>query len=299
MSELNFLINLHVPLEKLRNGGLIALHKLAYELARRNHLVYIFTDPYYPHPNISTLKSTPIKPGTISNNAPFYQYELPDIDPQKTVTIYPEIQNHNPYNFPHVTRWILYHTYKRPRIEDTWGENDILFNFGNFETIKPCRGILRVVDYNFEQLYDEQKPREGFCHIIHKETPSNFEEILGPFKSHDLTGWESQGYEFLRGELNKYEYLLLFDSKTFNALAALLCGCKVIILNVGANKIPQQYYSENPEVKYGLAYGLSELSHANQTIHLARSNIVELSKRETRTVDNFIEFWKERILGIV
>ena len=52
MDKLNFIINLHLSIKEMRNGGLMVLHKLAYELANRDHNVYIFSEPYYPHPNI-------------------------------------------------------------------------------------------------------------------------------------------------------------------------------------------------------------------------------------------------------
>ena len=155
---------------------------------------------------------------------------------------------------------------------------------------------LRVTDYNFNLLYNENKKRNGFCYILHKNTPNNGEEYIKEiFNATNITGWQSKGYDYLRKELNKYEYLLLFDHKTFNAEAALLCGTKVINLGYHTTFTPTKYKELNPTRKFGLAQGLSDITHANETIHLARPYIEEIAQNEEKTIEDFIEFWQEKI----
>ena len=36
-------------------GGSFAVHRLAEEIAKRGHKVYIFNDPFYSHENISVI----------------------------------------------------------------------------------------------------------------------------------------------------------------------------------------------------------------------------------------------------
>jgi hypothetical protein len=292
---MNFIINLHITIEEHRNGGLMVLHKLAYELANKGHNVYIFTKPYYPHPNIQVIPSQRKFPNVISNIAGYYNFTLPDLDPENTISIYAEIQPNNPYNTKHVVRWVLYNV--DSQIEDTWGENDVYFNFGNFTSKKPTIDQLRVTDYNFDKLYDEGKNRSGFCYILHKNTPQNAEDFLKFFNATNLTGWQQKGYDYLREELNKYEYLLMFDHKTFNSVAAILCGTKVINLFPNPPIPPEQYRDENPLKKFGLAQGLSDITYANETIHLARPHIESIAKTEDKTVEDFIEYWKKEING--
>tara|TARA_R110001632_G_C11249972_1_gene408716 strand:- start:46 stop:885 length:840 start_codon:yes stop_codon:yes gene_type:complete len=278
----------------MRNGGLMVLHKLAYELANKGHNVYVFTNPYYPHPNIKVIPSIRKNPKWLSNNAEHYSFSLPDLPDENTISIYTEIQKGNPYNIKYVTRWILYNT--NYSIENTWLDTDIYFNYGIFSSNKPTIGQLKATDYNFDKLYNTDNQRSGFCYILHKNTPTNGEQYIKEvFNATNLTGWQNQGYDYLREELNKYEYLLLFDHKTFNALTALLCGTKVINLSPNPPIPPEQYRKENLLRKFGLAQGLSDITHANNTIHLARPHIESLAKGDNKTIEDFIEFWQEKI----
>jgi len=290
---MNFIINLHLSIKEMRNGGLMVLHKLAYELANRDNNVYIFTEPYYPHPNITTVPSKRKNLNWLSNNAEHYDFTLPDLPPNQTISVYAEIQEGNPYKTKHNTRWILYNT--NTQIESTWNKNDVYFNYGTFKSQKPTIGQLRVTDYNFDKLYNEKKDRKGFCYILHKNTPQNGEEFLKFFNATNLTGWQQKGYNYLREELNKYEYLLLFDHKTFNAIAALLCGTKVINLFPNPPISPEEYKSQNPQKKFGLAQGFLDITYANETIHLARPHIESIAQTEDKTVEDFIEYWEKKI----
>ena len=290
---LNFIINLYIP--HTHNGGLMVLHKLAYELANRGHNVYIFTKPVYPHVNIKIIPSIRKNENFINNNSQSYKFTLPNLDFSKTISIYPEGQIGNPYNTKYVTRWILHHT--KNNIENTWGKNDVYFNYGTFKSKKPTIGQLKISNYYFDKLYNEKKDRNGFCYILHKNTPQNAEEFLKFFNATNLTGWQNKGYDYLREELNKYEYLLTYDEKTFNSTISLLCGTKVIILPTTPTHSPEQYREQNLNFKFGLAYGFSDITHANKTIHLARPHIESIAKEEYKSIEGFIEYWKKEING--
>jgi hypothetical protein len=293
-NKLNFIINLHLSIEEMRNGGLMVLHKLAFELADKGNNVYIFTEPYYPHPNITTIPSKRKDPNWLSNNAECYDFILPNLPLNQTISVYAEIQEGNPYKTKHNTRWILYNT--NHQIESTWGENDIYFNISNFKTQrKSTEGMLRVEDFNFNLLYDENKKRSGFCYILHKNTPQNAEEFLKFFNATNLTGWQKKGYDHLREELNKYEYLLLFDHQTFNAIMALLCGTKVINLLPNPPISPEEYRREHSNRRFGLAQGLSDITYANETIDLARPHIESIAKENDKYVNDFIKFWENKL----
>jgi hypothetical protein len=296
-SKLNFIINLHLSIKEIRNGGLTVLHKLAFELADRGNSVYIFTEPYYPHPNITTIPSETKNPNWLSNNAGHHNFILPDLNPTTTISVYAEIQEGNPYKTKYNTRWILYNT--NTQVESTWGEHDVYFNYSNFKTSrKSTEGRLKVEDFNFDLLYNENKKRNGFCYILNKNTPDNAEEYINQtFNATNLTGWQSKGYDYLREELNKYEYLLLFDHQTFNAVIALLCGTKVINLSPNPPISPEEYKKEHTDRKFGLAQGISDIAHANETIHLARPHLESLIKENNKSVEDFIEFWQKKIIN--
>ena len=293
--KLNFIINITIPLSETRNGGLMVLHKLAYDLASRGHNAFIFTEPEYPHENIHVIESERKEGWHVTNNMEAYSYADLEFPEDKTIAIYPEIQTGNPLGTKHVMRWILYHT--NPAIEETWSASDVYYNFGNFRCSRECQGVLRTVDYKLEVLYDENLgDRKGFCHILHKETPRDAEYLLNKFNSTDLTGWQKKGYDYLRKQLNEHEYLLLFDNKTFNAVAAILCGCKVISLQPDPGVSPLEYRKLNEAKRYGVAYGLSDISHANDTINFVPYHIKQMSDKQERGIDDFVGYWENRLL---
>jgi hypothetical protein len=189
--KLNFIIELFLPLEKLMSGGVISLHKLAYKLADKGHNVFIFCEPEYPHPNINVIPaSVEFADGGFING---YHWEPFTFPIKNTISIYPQITRHNPFNTNNVVRWILYDTQKE--IENTYGDNDIYFNYLNFKTFRlvPERK-LTVLDYKLDWLrVTNTGKRKSFCHIIHKNTPPNGEKIFEDLNSFDLTDWKNKG----------------------------------------------------------------------------------------------------------
>jgi len=309
--RINFLVSIHTPFSQALTGGIVAMHKLAYELADRGHNVYIFCDPEYPHENIRVIPSTlNSQEGFVSYYSwPPFNYNL-----SNTVSIYPQISRGNPFNTDHVVRWILYDT--EPDIESEYGPNDVYFNYGNFKTFKKVDNRpLSVFNYYFDKLYQTNfGKRKGFCHIIHKHTPPNGLEVFSNLNSVDLTHWKITGaYDYLRDQLNQYEYFLTYDQKSFYTLAAGLCGTKSIILNPGqqyeftGNALtfnedydnvltPTEYRINNPIQMFGTAYGWDDIQWANNTIGMVKDHLIELEKIDKKTIDKFVRYWENKIL---
>ena len=305
--KLNFLVEVHVGFNDVLTGGVVAMHMLAYKLAERGHNVFIFCKPEYPHENITIIPSF----GNRINNLEIrWSWESFNYPIEKTISIYPQITRDNPYNTKHVARWILYHT--QLPIEENYGENDVYFNYGNFKTFKnvPDRK-LTVSNYYFDKLYvTNNENRKGFCHLAHKNTPPNSDEIFKTFNSFDLNNWKTSGaFDYLREQFNKYEYFLTYDQKSFFTVAATLCGCKAIILNPGPSLeiavnafteseeylktyTPTEYRLNNPIQMFGIAYGFDDIGWANKTIELTRDYLKELEIIDDKTVDEFIKFWE-------
>lgn len=309
--KINFLIGIYTPFSRALTGGIVAMHKLAYELADRGHNVYIFCEPEYPHPNIKVIPTTLIKEEGFLE---WYNWEYFNYNLSNTVAIYPQIGRGNPFNTEHVVRWILYDT--QEDIENDYGINDVYFNYGDFKTFRKVEHKpLTVFDYKFDKLYQTNfGKRKGFCHIIHKHTPPNGLEIFNNLNSVDLTNWKVNGaYDYLREELNKYEYFLTYDQKSFYTLAAGLCGTKAIILNPGQqyeftsnaltadgdynkNMTPTEYRLKNPIQMFGTAYGWDDIQWANNTIGMVKDHLVELEKIDKKTVDEFVRYWENKLL---
>lgn len=312
-NNLNFLIGTHLSIGEDMTGGNIVLHKLAFELASRNQNVFIFSNPAYPHENIRQIKSQySYKEGQTRFSWEQFNYPI-----NKTIAIYPQTTVGNPFNCKHVVRWILYHT--QENIEKTYDENDHYFNFGEFSTFRKhyTQNKLTVFDYQFDKLFNRNdNNRQGFCHILHKQTPENTENVFKLFNSKNLEEFKTTkrfDFNFLNEQLNKYEYFLTYDKKSFYTVAAVLCGCKAIILEP-ENKTefyenaftkskknnyimtPTEFRLENPIQMFGVAFGLEDIAWADKTINLAREHLKNLEIIDFRTVDKFNNFWIDKLL---
>lgn len=308
--KINFIVAVHANFADALTGGIVAMHKLAYMLAERGHNVFVFTQPEYPHQNIRTIKCWKTNSHEFVD---YYSWEQFKFLYHNTVTIYPQIARGNPIGTKHVVRWLLYDTEKL--LEDAYGENDVYANFGNFKSYRNVEHIpLTTFNYYTDRLYvTNDGSRKGFCHMYHKHTPPGGENLISQLSSMDLTGWKNLGnYDYLREQLNQYEYMLTYDQKSFYTVAAGLCGCKSIILNPGKSYefspnaysesdeyekliTPAEYRERNPIQKYGVAYGLDDIYWANTTIGLVTDHVKELERKDGETVDNFVNYWETKI----
>ncbi len=311
--KINFIVDLFLPLNKYMSGGLVALHKLSYNLAESGHNVYIFCEPAYPHKNITVIPS-------IVNIVEGHKYNCTwdgfSYQKNNTVSIYPEHSIKNKFNTKYNIRWIMYHTTKEN--EENFLETDYIYNFGNFKThTKREDGILRVIDYNTDVFYNENKEREGFCFIHGKQTPINYVELLKLFSYDDISHIHKKQTDLnlLRKVFNKYEYFLTFDEKTYLTTAAALCGCKVIILTDKDNNFgkktyvdknnqeydicekltPIEYRSNNVSKMFGIAYGLEDLSWAEKTIDMVKNHIKKVEKIDEKNFNKFVSFWEKKL----
>jgi hypothetical protein len=292
--KLTFIVDTLPSFSFPKSGGSIATHKIAYELAKKGHHVYIFNSSFYEHENIHVIptESFPFNDGWTST----YKWEGFNFNPSRTVSVYTQVTWGNPFNTSHIARWML-HDYD-PEIWKTFGKNEFFFNYGTFEIPKnvPFQP-LTVFDYGFDKYVNyNDKGRKGFGHILHKFTPDWGVEFLSRIGSTEIPNYHGRkSLEYLTDEFNKYEYILTFDNKSYLTTAAALCGSKSIILNTDPNLSPTEYRYKNPIQLYGVAYGFNDIQHANSTIDLVKTNLLELEKKDNKTVDNFINFWREKL----
>jgi hypothetical protein len=276
-------------------GASIACHKLAYELANQGHYVYVFNKPIFSHPNIEVI---PVEKKNEDDGWWCKFYWTPfGFNPNRTVSIYTQITWGNPMNTVHNTRWIL-HDYEEEQW-NTFNDNDQIFNYGTFKVPEKTKQLpLTVFDYNFDKFYNTNNPnRKGFGHIIHKNTPEWGLEFIKNIGSTEMPHHNGKkDIDYLVDEFNKYEYVLTFDDKSYYTTAAALCGAKSIILNPNKDITPIEYRIKNPIQMCGVAYGFDDIKWANETIGLVRENLLQLEHRDKKTILNFIEFWKNKLL---
>ena len=299
-NRLTFLVEVHTtpPLdfskgEESWRGGDVVMHKFAYKLAERGQRVVTFSEPMFPHENISFITSTYSDDGEMWFLSERLQFPL-----NETISVYPEIQPGQPLATKFNARWFLSDDLNHPWIES---ENDAYFNFSTWKTDRPTQH-LKAIHYNFENLYKTNNGRrKGFCHVLHKYIPKDFESILKPFNSENISGWrERGGISYLREKLNEYEYLITFDKHTAMTYLPGLCGCKSILYNADEhiewkNMTPEEYRLKHPHRKYGCAFGIEDIEWANKTIDLVPDHLKEMEKEDDKSIDNFIKFWEKKI----
>jgi hypothetical protein len=292
--KLTFIVDTLPSFSFPKSGGSIATHKLAFELAERGHYVYIFNEPFYPHENIHVIptESFPFDDGWTST----YNWEGFNFNPNRTVAVYTQVTWGNPFNTNHVARWML-HDYD-PEIWKTYGQNESFFNYGTFHVphdvfFQP----LTVFDYKFDLYVNfNDKGRKGFGHILHKFTPDWGIEFLSRIGSTEIPNYHGRkDLDYLVDYFNKFEYVLTFDDKSYLTTAAALCGAKAIILNPNSDTSPHEFRCKNPIQANGVAYGFNDIKHADLTLDLVKSHLLELEQKDKKTINNFIKFWEQKV----
>jgi hypothetical protein len=282
MKNIEFIISIGVRFGEVFSGGVLVLHKLAYEIASKGYKVNIFTEPEYPHENII------VQNGSDENNLNF------DFNLDSTVII-PTHNWKNDVGIKYVARWALYHIDKDDmyNIEDT----DEIFNYGSFNVgDKNIVKTLTVFDYHEDIFIDQKKDRnKKYCYITNKNHPNEWKEIFeSQYGADNLTDWKTMGYRYLADKLNEYEYLLTYDDKSFYTLAATMCGTKVILLGQ-KNKSNLKYKLNTPYNLFGVSCGFEDIKWAEKTIGLVPMLVNELKKSDETTVIDFIKNWEKNI----
>jgi len=213
---------------------------------------------------------------------------------ENAVVIYPEIICGNPLNCKKVIRWILLDLGKEMPEDHyrNWGENDLVYYFnstikienypekkGNEYKLLSCLCIDPIVKQNnFEN-------REDVCfsirkaNIIHK----NGFQMVHPTNSFEITREHTQiqCVEFF----NKYKWFMCYDALTFYIVIAPLCGCVSIVYKIEGlsekewietTAAAEYCKSKGLEKLYGIAYGRENMKHAEDTIHLAEKQWIDI-----------------------
>jgi hypothetical protein len=292
--RITFIVDTLCTIGLNHKGASYAIHKLAFELANQGHYVYILNEPLYPHPNIMVIPTIKVE----HDNGWWadYNWESFSYNPSRTVSIYTQITWGNPFNTIHNVRWHL-DNYE-PEKWDSY-KDDIIYNYGSFKIPDGVsQKSLTVFDYNLDKYYNTNNSnRKGFGYLFHKRTPEWGLDFVKKFGATEIPHYNGkQNLDYLLKEFNNYEYILTFDDKSYYTTAAALCGTKAIILNPHENLTPNEYRQLNPIQMCGVAYGMNDIKWANETIGLVRNNLLELERKDKQTINNFIEFWKSKLV---
>jgi hypothetical protein len=265
-----------------KSGGSIALHKLCHVLNNLNYDAYI-----YPTNNLNE--------GIFYWN-PKYNIKIAnDIDIEKDLVIYPEVQPNNPFNGKNVVRYILnnYHLHTNNNnnsIHNTWGKNDYWLYYSEqfYDRIKEPN-FLQIIDSKIDTFKDQKLKREYEACFTYRKAYSEIDTLSIIHPSNALEIYYNVTDTELISIFNICKRFYSYDTKTYLNVLASLCGCESII--VPHKNIPKEnIILLNSANQYGIAYGLDDLERANLTRPLLRQYLKELEENQIKNTK--IEFEK-------
>lgn len=159
-----------------------------------------------------------------------------------TIVIYPDVCYGNFLNAKNVVRWFLFHN-RFIGDDKAYGKNDLFITYRdvfNDFSLNPDN-IKVTLSYFNSNLYHQYNfgKREEKCYLIRKgrnrkDLPKSFD---GPIIDYGLS--EEQIVKIL----NEHKYCYLYDTQTFYANIAAVCGCiPIIVCEPGKTK--SDYLSE-------------------------------------------------------
>jgi hypothetical protein len=254
------------------SGGIIALHKLAHNIALLGESSFI-----------TTSQRNPAYLGLSVNEAMAF-------DMNQTIVIYPEIVKGNPLNAKYIMRWLL----NTPDvIAYSYGEGNRNCNFyykfaASFEkgnVVGEFKGELRAMELHFDKFCNKGEQRTESCYIVKKGKDS---------------GWHSKGsvcidnYEerggnaFLADIFNRSKVFISYDNACFLSVQAALCGCLSIVVPDGT-MAAEQWHDKFPYFRYGIAYGLDDIGYAIETMPIVKENLQSIEQRTLEETKRFIQ----------
>ena len=260
------------PSFTFRSGGIIVLHKLCDWLNK-------FGSDAYLYPLLKTessfFKTNPKYLTPIYNNL---------ILQRNPIVVYPDIISENPLNSKRVVRWLLNRPGAITGKEINFSKNDVVYEHSPIHFTEKTAELplmLKVNDMHFDLFKDYGMNRSGSCFFIHKGSRSNINYSLHNSRDEikDLTPTKE-----LADYLNKKKYFYCYDNASFAVDMANLCGVISVIIPDGSRS-KNQVRKAHP---YGVAYGVEDIPHAIDTLHLAKKWLYEKHQLNKNSVLEFV-----------
>lgn len=218
---------------------------------------------------------------------------FPFFNKKKTIVVYPEVVYGNFLRAKNVVRWLLFkNRYKD--MEGAFGKDDLVIcyrQFFNDWDLNPEGYQVRLAHFD-SSMYRQYnfEPRSGNCYLIRKgrtrtDLPAEFD---GPVIDYSM--WEKDIVDIF----NTCKYCYLYDTQTFYAKIAAVCGCiPIVVMEPGKSR--EDYLGETDTRIPGVAYGDSEeeIMYAVST----RDELLEsldYTKMNGESIDVFIKAVKEK-----
>lgn len=240
---------IHAPYYRYTSAGVKVLYELSWQLNQHGYESYVFC------------------PKQIY---PIYRYNLCSKDfmidalSQGAWVIYGEVVRGNPLGAKNVIRYVLNVPGKIGGNKE-YDKNEVLFAYNSYVSERAWNcPVLKTPHVNLNICKDYGLVRHGSCFYVGRAKDVKRRPELEEIEIANLTS--QQLYDLF----NRVEVFYTYEDMTSCCEEARLCGCPVVILNENSDKL--ELLKEN---KYGMAFGLSELEWARQTVHKFRQLYIE------------------------
>jgi hypothetical protein len=256
-------------------GGVVVLHKLCDILLTIGYDAYLYPFGRFaegPHYMV---------------NPEYKSQILSELDLENDIVIYPEIQPGNPAGVKNVVRYILnrYHLPEYDNYMASWEDSDFWFYHDElwYDGLRD-KNILTVRETKlnyFKNLNLERDTEACFTYRKKHHEVSNL-NIIHPPDAIEIPFTISD--EELLQIFNKCKRFYSYDLETYLNVIAVACGCESII--VPYKDVTKE---EAKIIKYGVAYGLDDLEHANRTTDLLLAEMNQTDKDQYEQTDRMIK----------
>lgn len=290
------------PYKEIR-GGAIVLHKLCHLLNTLGAKAEIF--PLFENHEINRLNFWQTLPQFVRRavrwslkpfatnphlNTPVTRSLASYRDRDDWIAVYPEVTFGNPLAAKHVVRWLL-HNPGFHKGSFYFGNAEIHYKFNSaiqdfqYPGSVLSSNNLEVIHYPLEvyNLEGVAKERKGVAYCLRKGRHKKLQ--------HDPVGAiliDGKSHKEVAQIFKRVERFISYDTYTAYSRFASLCGCDSIVVPDEGVSLEQWY--ANPEDRYGVSYGFTDLETARATRDLMRERILA---QENKSVDNVRDFISE------
>lgn len=248
------------PPYRVNSGGILALHKLVSLINEVGG---------------EAVAVTPSKEGEIN---------VIDTD----WVVYPEIERGNPLNASNVVRWVL----NTPGVVGgdmgTWGVEDLVFKYSDqFYCPVPYDGSLTICDFRLEAFTPPVLEDRGDRTLYGVYKGRRYFDRYNQHPN-DAAAIELMSFEEMLYEMGRSKAFYCYDNESYYAVMAALMGCDSIVIPKDTEMTPEEFRSQHPAYKYGIAYGDDDLEYARETRHLLRPYLNELDEQQKVSVKEFL-----------
>jgi hypothetical protein len=245
-------------------GGVVVLHKLC----------HILNELGYNSSLTTTLKLSGQTEYFILNDK--YNTKIAtEINLEKDIIIYPEIEPGNPFGCKNVIRWILntYHLPESANVMQTWDNEDLwLYYSEEFYDGLRDKNILHVRETKLDifKNYNLDRNIEACFTYRKNHHIKNLLPVIHPLNSIEIPNIISD--EELIKIFNSCKRFYSYDTESYlNELAA-ICGCESIVVPNPNAKLVKD--------RYGVAYGIENLDYAKSTVELLIEKLKNTDKNQ-------------------